>query len=96
MTTHRFGWNVCTERFFGHIIARCRISSGATSAANLPVPADTTLTLEAAAVTHPRKVFVIVPYIREFLFEHIAAVYRQIPAGKYVSLMAYEQYAETC
>ena len=95
-TARRFRWNVCTEWLFSHIVASRCVSSGAASAANLPVPADTTLTLKAATVTHPRKVFIIVPYIRKFLFEHIAAVYRQIPAGKNIPLMACEQHPQTC
>jgi hypothetical protein len=60
----------------------------------LPVAARTTLALKGAAVTHAGKVLVIVPYIGKFLLRHIAAVYRQVSAGKYIPLMPNEQHTE--
>jgi len=90
------GRNVCTKRLFGHVITCHGICSAATSSTYLPVVTDTALAFKAAAVSHSRKVIVIVPYICKFLFEDIATFYRQITTGKYVSLMSYEEHPKAC
>ncbi|GAH31400.1 unnamed protein product, partial [marine sediment metagenome] len=81
---------------FGHVITRRSVCSAATSTAYFPITTYPTLAFETAAVTHSRKVFVVIPYLCKFLFEHVTAFYRQIPTGKYVSLMAYEQHTKAC
>ena len=99
---HDLGRDVCTEGFFGHVIARCGVGPGAASAADLPVPAHAALAFKNFAVAHPRQILALMPYIGKPAgawagkprFEDAAAVYRQIPARKDIPLMAHKQHSQ--